>query len=227
MEEEAPVSNENLVPHVTYFDVRGRAEIIRLILEETNTHYTERRISIEEWPELKSSFTFGQLPVYEEGGLLLNQSNAIYRYLGRKLDLYGDTSLEHVRCDMVQETFVDAQSSIGGLFWNPDFEQLRGGYEQNELPALLQSLQDFLLSNPEGGAYWVGTRLSYVDFMAWHFLDYVRALSTPTLQKYPALWEFKSTLEARPNIAAYLASPRRPRTLTVSLCPFGGTPETS
>ncbi len=215
------------VPHLTYFDVRGRAEVIRLLLEETGTRYTERRITIDEWPDLKSSFTFGQLPIYEEGDLLLNQSNAIYRYLGRKFDLYGDTSLEHVRCDVIQETFVDAQANLGGFYWNPDFEKLRDEYEQQELPALLRKLERLFLENTADSGFWVGKRLSYVDIIAWHFLDYVRPFSIKTLQRSKALYRFKTLLESRPNIAAYLASSRRPATLTVNLSPFGGTPETS
>ncbi len=43
---------EENIPKVTYFDARGRAEVIRILLEETNPTYHERRISIEEWPEL-------------------------------------------------------------------------------------------------------------------------------------------------------------------------------
>ena len=135
---------DSTTAEITYFDVRGRAEVIRLILEETNTPYAERRIALEQWPELKSELPFGQLPIYREGGLTLNQSNAIYRYLARKFDLYGDSMLEQVRCDMIQEAFVDAQANLGGFFWNPDFESLRDGYEANELPALLTQLNGLL-----------------------------------------------------------------------------------
>jgi len=216
-----------LIPNVTYFDVRGRADVIRIILEENSTPYTERRISIDEWPELKSNFTFGQIPVYEEGELLLNQANGIYRYLGRKFNMYGDSMLEHVRCDMVQETFVDAQSNIADFYWNPEFEKLRDDYEKNELPPLLTRIQDLLVTNPIDSGFWVGSRLSFVDIIAWHFLDYVRPFSMKTLQQFEKLCQFKEMIESRPRIATYLASGRRPKTLTVSLSPFGGTEETS
>ena len=222
-----PLTEESLIPNVTYFDVRGRAEVIRIILEENSAPYTERRISIDEWPELKLNFTFGQIPVYEEGELLLNQTNAIYRYLGRKFDMYGDLLLEHVRCDMVQETFVEAQNNIADFYWNPEFEKLRDGYEKDELPPLLTRLQDLLVANPIDSGFWVGSRLSFVDIIAWHFLDHVRPFSLKTLQQFEELCQFKEMIESRPHIAAYLASDRRPKTLTVSLSPFGGTPETS
>ena len=226
MEEKLDIDS-SLTPHVTYFNVRGRAEVIRIILEETNTPYTERRITIDEWPLLKSNFTFGQIPVYEEGDLLFNQPNAIYRYLGRKFNLYGDSTLEHVRCDMVQETFVDAQNTLGEFYWNPNFEKLRDGFEKDELPVLLTRVEDLLGSNPIRSGFWVGSRLSFVDIIAWHFLDYVRPFSLQTLQQFDKLCQFKARIESRPRINAYLQSSRRPKTLTVSLSSFGGTPETS
>lgn len=218
---------KSAVPKLTYFDVRGRAEVIRLILEETGTLYSEHRVGLEEWSTLKPTLVFGQLPLYEEDGLVLNQSGAIYRHLARKFDLYGDNALEQTRCDIVQETFVEAQLNIGGFFWNPEFEKLRDNYEAVELPALLLRLQKLFRVNSANSGYWVGQRLSYVDFIAWHTLDYVRAFSQKTLDKFDDLARFRKAVSTRPNIAAYLASNRRPATLTVAMCPFGGTPETS
>lgn len=215
------------LPKLTYFDVRGRAEVIRLLLEETGTAYVEHRVTLEEWPTLKPTLAFGQLPLYEEAGLVLNQSQAIYRHLARKFDLYGDNEQERTRCDIVQETFVEAQLNIGGFFWNPEFAKLRDNYEAVELPALLARLQKLLDMNTSNSDYWVGQRLSYVDFIAWHTLDYVRAFSRKTLDKYVQLARFRESISARPRIAAYLASSRRPATLTVAMSPFGGTPETS
>lgn len=216
-----------VLPKLTYFDVRGRAEVIRLLLEETGTAYTEHRVSIAEWPTLKATLAFGQLPLYEEAGLVLNQSQAIYRHLARKFNLYGDNEQEMTRCDIVQETFVEAQLNIGGFFWNPEFAKLRDNYAAVELPALLDRLLKLFDLNTTNSGYWVGERLSFVDFIAWHTLDYVRAFSRETLDRYENLARFRERISSRPKIAAYLASSRRPATLTVAMASFGGTPETS
>ena len=97
----------------------------------------------------------------------------------------------------------------------------------DRVSALLDKAQQLLLQNRGGDGYWVGEQLSFVDFCAWHFLDYVRPFSQRTLERYEKLMAFKQRIESRPRVAAYLASERRPRTQTVSLAPFGGTPETS
>ena len=216
-----------MTPVITYFDVRGRAEPIRMMLEGRGVAYRERRVAVQEWPALKPTLPFGRLPCYEHGALRIFQSHAIYRHLARTLDLYGRDETERVRCDIVEEACVDAQNDIAGFFWKPDFAEQRSDYEANHLPQLLSRMQSLLLENREGSGFWSGEQLSYVDFLAWHFLDYVRPFSTTTLQRFGVLYAFKQRIERRPRIADYLASTRRPATLTVSMAPFGGTPETS
>jgi glutathione S-transferase len=214
-------------PLLTYFAIRGRAEIVRVMLEELGVEYDERRVSVEEWPTVKQTLMFGQMPTYREGDVLIDQSHAIYRYLARKHNLYGDNEHERIRCDIVEEAFVDAQNNIGGFCWRPDFTQQRANYEATQLPALMGKLQTLLDLNRNGTGWWVGDRLSYVDFLAWHFLEYVRALSPANLDRFERLKAAKLRLETRPRIAAYLKSERRPATLTVGAAAFGGTPETS
>lgn len=221
-----PVSNET-IPKLTYFDVRGRAEVIRLILEEAGVTYHERRVTLGEWPALKPTLPFGQMPIYEEGELSIPHSHAIYRYLARKHHLYGRDESERIRCDIVNETFVDAQNTLAGFYWNPQFAERRDEFERTTLPELLDKVQRLFVQNANGEGYWVGDALTYVDFCAWHFLDYVRPFSQRTLDRFAPLCAFKKRIESRPRIAAYLASGRRPATQTVPLAPFGGTPETS
>lgn len=221
------MSSEETIPLLTYFDIRGRAEVIRLILEEAAAPYRERRVQEQEWAAVKPTLPFGQMPVYQEGELLIPQSHAIYRHLARKYGLYGQDERERVRCDIVEEVFVDAQNVLGTFYWSPKFAEQRGEFERTRLPELLARLERLLAENERGRGFWVGRALSYVDFCAWHFLDYVRPFSQATLERFELLYAFKQRIEARPRIAAYLASERRPRTLTVSMAPFGGTPETS
>lgn len=212
---------------LTYFDVRGRAEVVRLILEEMSVPYLERRVELQEWPALKPTLPFGQMPTYEDGELFIVHSHAIYRHLARKHGLCGKTEAERVRCDVVEESFVDAQSQLGTFYWNSDFAARRDEYERTSLPALLKPLETLLSQNVAGPEYWVGSALTLADFVAWHFLDYVRPFSRKTIEEFPGLSAFKRHFETRPRVAAYLASERRPKTLTVPMAPFGGTPETS
>jgi glutathione S-transferase len=214
-------------PLLTYFDVRGRAEIVRLMLEESAVPYRERRVQMEEWSGLKPDLLFGQLPTFEEDGELILQSQAIYRHLARKHELYGKDEREHTRCDVVAESINEAQFQLMTWFWTPSFHEQRESWEKDPLPDRLARLQRLLEQNAGGDGFWVGGDLTLADLMAWHYLDCVRAFSVSALARAPKLLAFKQRIETRPRIAAYLASPRRPRTVTVHVAPFGGTPETS
>ena len=214
-------------PHLTYFDVRGRAEVIRLILEETATPYDEKRVQVAEWPTLKPTMPFGQLPLYAEGDVQIPQSQAIYRYLARKHKLNGANDAEHIRVDVICEAATDAIFSIMMLFWSPEFGKKRDDYERTTLPDLLTKLEKQLVQNDGGDGYWVGANITLADFMMWHALDCIRAFSLPTLQRFRKLDEFRLRFAARPRIAAYLQSARRAKTITVPLAQYGGSPETS
>jgi len=220
-----------VLPRLTYFDVRGRAEPIRMLMEDAGVAYTDRRIRLEEWAALKPSFPMQQVPVYEEGegenSLYLYHSSVIRRYLARKHGYSGRSEFEGLQCEMVAESILDAQNSIGTLMWNPEFATLRGAYEKETLPAILEKLQRQKDNNTRSRLYWVGDQITYADFLAWCYLDYVRALSTEVLKQFPNLYGFYTGIAERPAIAAYLASDRRAKTLTVPMAPFGGTPETS
>lgn len=214
-------------PLLTYFAVRGRAETARLLLEFAGVAYQERRVSVEEWPALKATLPLGQLPIYEEGDLRIVQSHAIYRHLARKHNLYGSSEAERIQCDIIEEFCVDAINSVGTLFWNPQFASVRQEYEQTTVPLLLERMHYLATKNESDSGFLVGNRASFADFLSWHFLDYIRALSPATLEKFPRLVAFRNHIGSLPAIAAYLTSPRRPATFTVSMAYFGNTPQTS
>jgi hypothetical protein len=67
-------------PRLTYFDMRGRGEAIRLLLHATRTEFEDNRIvSRADWAVLKPMLPFGVLPIYESNGIHLAESHAILR----------------------------------------------------------------------------------------------------------------------------------------------------
>jgi hypothetical protein len=46
-----------------YFNIRGRAEVIRLIFAQAGQKFEDLRHSSEEWAKLKSQMPLGQIPV--------------------------------------------------------------------------------------------------------------------------------------------------------------------
>jgi glutathione S-transferase len=71
-------------PRILYFDIRGRAEPLRLLLEDVGVEYPDQQVTLEQWPETRATIPFGRMPVYSEGDLEIAESFAIMHYLGRK-----------------------------------------------------------------------------------------------------------------------------------------------
>ena len=52
-----------------YFDLPGRAELTRILLNYAGIPFEDRHVTRDQWPELKPTTPFGQLPVLEVGAL--------------------------------------------------------------------------------------------------------------------------------------------------------------
>ena len=194
------------------------------MMEDAQMAYTEKRVTLQGWPTLKPTFPMQQVPVYQQwegpDAVFLFHSAVIRRYLADKLNLYGNNISERWQCGMVVESILDSQVNVGTFMWNPKFEELRASYQQEALPPLLEKLQNHKARNIDSDFFWVGKDITYADFVAWCFLDYVRALSTPVLAEFKALYDFYTGIAERPNIASYLASDRRPKNLSGFDGPF-------
>ncbi|KAL5107584.1 Glutathione S-transferase class-mu 28 kDa isozyme [Taenia crassiceps] len=82
-----------------YFNIRGRAELIRLVLNAAEKDFEDVRVSSTEWTSLKPKVPFNQLPMLEvttPNGqkVVLTESMAIARLLARTFGLYGGNAAE-------------------------------------------------------------------------------------------------------------------------------------
>lgn len=72
-----------------YFDLKGRAEVIRMLFAIAGQKYEDIRFTLDKWPEYKAKAPFGQCPYLEvidgENTLLLAQSAAISNFLTLKM----------------------------------------------------------------------------------------------------------------------------------------------
>ncbi len=199
------------LPTVIYFDIRARAEPIRLVLEEMGSQYVDQQITDEEWSKLRPKTPFGWLPAYRDGDLEIWQSHAIYRHLARVFNLYGSTEEERIRCDVVEEALADLNSLIGRAPWRPDFDRAREEFIESELSPMLDRLERFLRGNPLGSSFWVGSSLTFVDLIALAHLDCTGSMFPEAMPGHSTLQEFCDGIARRPRIAAYLRSERRPQ----------------
>jgi glutathione S-transferase len=81
------------------------------------------------------------------------------------------------------------------------------------MPKYLGYFETVLAQNPSGKRYLVGARLTYADLSMFQVIAGLNYAFPSAMRKaapkYPRLLAIHSSIQDRPRIAAYLASPRR------------------
>jgi len=195
-----------------YFPTRGRAEYIVLILEEAGVPYERRNmIDRSNLKVDKDAYPFGQVPRLIDGSLNLVQGYTICRHLARKFNLYGSTLEEHAKADEIADAGEDLRSQYyEAIYTSGDFDAEVRAFAASS-PGILAGLEYLLSKNNGGHGYFVGAGVTYADFIIFEMLDIIPKLLPNHLDAYPLLKAFHARVAARPKIAAYIASGKRPQ----------------
>jgi len=123
----------------------------------------------------------------------------IIRHLSNKYHLAGHNEHQKLRIDILEQQLQDYQSEFVKTTFDPHFEVAKAEYLKN-LPNTLESLSDFLGLH----AFFAGNNITYVDFIAYEFIDrhfYLEPeLFTPRVEN---LKEFLLRIEELPTIHKY------------------------
>lgn len=99
---------------LTYFNIEGLAEKIRLALKIGKCEHEDIRINFNEWNDIKKKTPYGQLPMINIDGIEkpIAQSGAILRYVGKQTNLYPHNDLEALYIDELVSLQEDISSKI-------------------------------------------------------------------------------------------------------------------
>mmetsp|Transcript_48242 Transcript_48242/g.135002 ORF Transcript_48242/g.135002 Transcript_48242/m.135002 type:complete len:289 (-) Transcript_48242:1121-1987(-) len=181
-------------PVIRYFDIRGRAEAIRLALADAGVAYDDASFTSDEWGKsrsdgLKAQWTesgkalFGQAPVVEVDGLDLVQSHSILRYLGRQHGWYTGSPAELALIDMAADGTEDIRKQVKGIEYDGSLSDEQKAakfvaYLESSAPTWLGFYERMLARGPEGGYLSGSTKVSHADYL---FFDLVS--HEPTLTR--------------------------------------------
>jgi len=198
---------------LTYFNSRGLAENVRLVLAQAGVDYEDNRIDKETWAAMAETTPFGQVPVLEHDGKIICQSISIARYVANEHDLGGKDNWTKAQADMVVDSIMD-------LFYREIFPGFRAEDEEKKkeilkkvgeeaAPKILTSLTK-LLEN-RGGEHFAGNELTWADIVVANMMDMMCAMVGIDLAKdFPILDEFKNKIYELPNIKNWIET--RPKT---------------
>ncbi|XP_032753388.1 glutathione S-transferase Mu 4 [Rattus rattus] len=200
-----------------YWDIRGLAHAIRLLLEYTDSSYEEKTYTMGDAPDydrsqwlsekFKLGLDFPNLPYLIDGSHKITQSNAILRYIARKHNLCGETEEEKIRVDILENQAMDVSNQLARVCYSPDFENLKAEYLE-QLPGMMELFSQFL-----GKQTWfVGEKITFVDFLAYDILDLHLIFEPKCLDAFPNLKDFVARFEGLKKISAYMKTSRFLRT---------------
>ncbi|KAL1517627.1 hypothetical protein ABEB36_001366 [Hypothenemus hampei] len=190
---------------LTYFDIHGLAEPIRILLNYGGLDFEDYRVPRENFRNLKSNFPFGQVPVLEYNGKMYHQSLAICRYLARKVKLTGKDDEEDLEIDAIVDTISDFRTKIAKYHYEGDETANKEAYEKTLfseiVPYYLEKLDN---QAKENGGYLVGKKLTWADIVLIGLIDYMNFMAKKDLLAgSPNLQKIKEHVAEVPNVKKY------------------------
>jgi len=193
-----------------YFPVRGRAEIVRLVLEAAKQTYEDKHHNPETLGALKASgqLPFGQVPFWVGAdGFALAQTNSIARYLGKQFGLNGSNEKEEALISMVLEGYNDFLAKLTPLVFPQLNKEGMIEFIRNNNPTWVKFFENIIEKHGSGG-YTIGSKLSVADIAVFLLIEAWEMMKVD-LSAYPHISKVKSSVVSNEGIAAFISSGRR------------------
>ena len=215
---------------LSYLDIKGFAEPIRLALAIGHVPFEDRRVSYEDVARMRRDgmLPYGQVPLLEVDGVRHGQSGAILRWAGRKAGLYPLTDENAMlTIDATMETIADIHKCLIPAWYkhacgrSPSTGQLYDRTklkdEQNEgvfealnndiLPVRFKQLDTAMVSS--GGPFLCGSTMTVADLSLYVLMcgiqdgSFCSGVSPNVLNSCPYLLELLQRVAHIPEVAMW------------------------
>ncbi|KAB0792009.1 hypothetical protein PPYR_13970 [Photinus pyralis] len=187
---------------LTYFPVKALAEPIRLLMSYGKLEFEDFRFDRDDWPQIKPTMPFGQVPVLEFKGVEAHQSIAICRYLAKQVKLTGANDIEDLEIDAVVDTVMDLKASAAVK------EERRKQLFEETLPFYMKRMESFTKKNK---GHLAAGKLTWADLHFVGIMDYLNfMIERDLIADYSGLKAMQKTVLNLPGIKEWVA--KRPVT---------------
>ncbi|KAG8467352.1 hypothetical protein KFE25_000668 [Diacronema lutheri] len=200
---------------LTYFDIAGVAEKVRLTCVVGKLPFNDVRVSFEQWPKLKPTSKFGQLPMMEVDGTTVAQSSAMLNYVGKVTGMYPSEPKKALKVDEVIGLHEDLWGAIRPsilVMRDPKLSQKEAQRRQAEMrkeladekiPAILGFFEKMLAEN--GTGFFVGSTPTTADIAVYTQLralqaGYLDGIPKTCVDPFPKLKAFYNQINSRPEV---------------------------
>jgi len=198
-------------PVLGYWDIRGLAQHVRLLLQYLGVDYEDKRYKYgsgpkpeEEW--LAEKFTLGldfpNVPYWIDDKIKLTESVAILKYVAktRGPETVPDNAEDQAVADMVQGVAGDVQNCLVAVAYS------KTGIPESPLEVTQAKKLEYLDKFLSNRKWVVGEKITYVDFFLYEVLFEFQRYNKEFLKPYPALANFVKAFESLPELTEYIKS---------------------
>ena len=185
-----------------YFDFNfWRFDILRLSLAFSNIPHECQRVNRQDWPRVKQSFPFGQLPIMVIENKKYAHTHSIARFCAIKSNLYSNNQFDALVIDQVidwsNEITNKIAPSIRAAMREKNFEkskELRKEFVKNELLIWFSYLEK-LFDNCSSEKVFFNDKFSIADITAWRMILWfcsgnLDQVDPKFIKKFPLLENF-------------------------------------
>jgi glutathione S-transferase len=206
-------------PTYSYFNIRARGELPRLVAAAGKVDYVDNRLEFSDWPgDLKSKTPYGQIPALEVDGHWYAQKLAIALFFARKGGLYPTSGnpLETLKYDHALNFTEEVLENILQALIEQHFQKKNDKVEavkKEVLPQKVPLLEKLLKEN--GTGYFVGDKLSIVDLSAFDVTEHIVAVQGKAyLDGFPLLKAHFERVGKNEEIKKHVAGRPKPKDVT-------------
>lgn len=199
---------------LTYFDIKGLAEPIRLAFTIGQVPFEDIRVTKDEWAAKKATMPFAQLPILEVDGKIICQSQSILRYAGKLSGTYPkDDDLLAMRIDEVLGCIGDIRMKLVPSMYEPDEDKklaMRKKFADEQLPEWCQRMEAYFAANGQT-QFAAGSSLSIADLelgvmVSWFTSGMIDHLPSNCFDSYPMICKIAKSIEENDKVKAYYAA---------------------
>jgi glutathione S-transferase len=206
--------------------IQGRGEFVRLALEDARADYVDVARTEGGMPRMMALLqgTGDGLrpfapPFLRHRSLVIAQTANILHWLGPRIGLAPDDADDHARIHQLQLTIADCVAEVhethhpiaSSLYYEDqrvEAARRSSHFVSERIPKFLGYFESVLEA---GSREWFGASCTYADLSLFQLLSgleyaFPRAMAK---QRIPKLRALRDRVAQRPNVAAYLSSPRR------------------
>lgn len=209
---------------LTYFDIAGVAEQVRLSFALGGVEFEDERIKFPQWAELKPKTPYGQLPLMNIDGKQITQSDAMLRFSGsltpalypesqtREIDevlgLVADFKRDwapNIYIAIAPARFGYPESFKGSDEQKAKIKEMREHFVAEELPKWVGYFEARLAKS---GAFLCGSQVTLADCALVPELrkfqqGYMDHVPTTSLDKFPVLLAYIDRFMSVPAVKAF------------------------